>query len=385
MGIVLIMAITFSKSLSTTSLLNAYNNNIVEFSSDNVLDSTKCVINIGGMNLTITPNASNVFRYNFNEIIQVLINTNNFSDDILPTLTAADSSHIYNDTTNTYYSQLATYTITFSNATTENTTATYKFLKSVEQLEQNKVGVVTGGNNIYMLSPFKQATANTYDVTYFEGFPFDISFYLSSPGATTILNQTNALSYSFLLGNTINRLFFSDGRITLTIDDFLPLVDGLNELKITRGADIIFVNVTKIPSKEGVYVKWLNTYGGWSYWLFNCRHARDNKTKDLGEVYNDFNDVSSTTLPYYDLGKESTDTLTLIADNIDSNNQDVVNGILESPRVYYFTGTRLTQVTSVSWLGVKKKSSKTNKVRFKGDTKNYKIQIELPQRYTMTL
>ena len=383
------MAITFSKSLSTTNLLNAYNNNIVEFTSTAIPGGetiTKATITIGGKTFNISPNTSDIFRSNFREVISVLINPNKFSDDILPVLVlATPSSHVYNDTTNTYRSDLVTYTITFSDATTDATTETYKFLKSVEQLEQQKLGVVTGGNGIYMLSPFQKATANTYDVTYFEGYPFDIALYLETPGLTTVLNQTNALSFDFTLPSTINRLFFSDGRITITIDDHLPLVDGLNELKITRGADIIFVNVTKIPSADGNYIKWQNQYGEWNYWLFNCIHKRDRKTKDLGKVFNDFNDVPQTTLPSLDFGKNSQDILTLISKNVNINNQSVLDGIIDSPRVYYYTGIRLSQVTDVSWLGVSKKAATDSIDNTKRDIKNYKVQIELPKRYTMKL
>lgn len=379
------MAISFTKSLSTTNFLNAYNNNVVVFSSDNVLDSVKCDIVIGSVSFQITP-IDNVFRFNFKEVVSVLINQNRFSDDILPTLTlGGKASHVYNDTDNTFLEQLVSYTITFSDDSTENTSETYKFIKAVEQLEQNKVGVVTSGNNIYMLSPFKKLTANTYDVTYFEGYPFDIALLLENTGVTTILNQTNALSADFTLSNTVNRLFFSDGRVTITIDDHLPLVDGLNELKITRDTDIIYVNVTKVPAIEGQYFKWLNQYGEWNYWLFNCIHKRDNKTKDLGDVNNDFSDVSDTTSSFYGIGKESQHTLTLISKNVSEEDQNVLNGILESPKVYYFTGTRLSQVTDVSWLAVNVKSSTTTLTNYKKINLNYKLQIELPQRYTMKL
>lgn len=379
------MAITFSKALSTSNFLNAYNNNIVEFSSDSVVDSRKCTITIGSISFEITP-INNVFHYNFKEVVTVLINQNNFTDDILPLLILADAtSHIYDDSTNTYLEQLIDYEITFTNDTTESTSETYKFLKSVEQLEQNKKGVVTSGNNLYMLSPFQKATANTYNVTYFEGYPFDISLLLNSPGLTTILNQTNALTYDFTLPDTVNRLFFSDGRITITIDDYLPLVDGLNELKITRGADIIYVNVTKVESRQGEYVKWINQYGGWSYWLFNCIHKRDNRTKDLGDVNNDFNDVEDTTSPFINIGKTGQHKLTLISKGVSDENQEVLNQLFESPKVYYFTGLRLSQVTDVSWLACKVKTSNNTIVNYKKNTKNYKVQIELPKRYTMTL
>jgi hypothetical protein len=378
--------ITFSKSLSLTALLNAYNNNVVEFSSDNVLNSKKCVINIGGKNIELSPNVNNVFKFDFREVVPVLINLNNFQDLIIPALVASNApSYIYDDTAETFFSELVTYTITFSDNSTEQTSETYKFLKSVEQLEQNKVGSVIGGNNLYILAPFRKATANTYDLTYFEGYPFDISIFAETVGVLNILNQSNGLSYDFTLTGTISRLFFSDGRTTLTIEDFLPLVEGVNRLKLTRGADVIFINLTKVLSIEGNFVKWLNNYGGWSCWLFNCRHLRGRKTQDLGSVFNDFKNVAETTTPYFELGKNSQDSLTLLADGLDLNAQEVIDGIFDSPRLYYFTGIRLAQVTAVSWLGVRLKSDNNLIKDYNRIIKNYKIELELPPRKTMTL
>ena len=379
------MAITFSKSLSTTNFLNAYNNNIVEFSSNNVLDAVKCEITIGSLTFEITP-IDNVFHFNFKEVTSVLINSNNFIDTIIPDLIASNvTSTIYNNTANTYLLQLVNYEITFSNDSTESTSQTYKFLKSVEQLEQNKKGVITSGNDLYALSPFKKETANTYDITYFEGYPFDISFLLNSTGNTTILNQTNAISYTFNLNYTVSRLFFSDGRTTVTIEDFLPLVDGLNELKITRDTDIIYINLTKIPSAEGQYLKWLNQYGGWSYWLFNCIHKRDKKTSDLGQVYNDFLNVNETTDSFKSIGKTSQDILTIIADQVNETDQTIINELFESPKVYYFTGLRLSQVTDVSWLACNVVAGTQTITDYKKELITYKVKIELPERYTMKL
>jgi len=379
------MAIIFNKSLSTSNFLNAYNNNIVEFESDNVLDSVKCEITIGSLTFEITP-INNVFYFNFKEILSVLINPNNFIDTLTPNLSLADvTSHIYDFTSETYLEQEVTYEITFTDSGTESIAETYKFLKSVEQLEQNKKGVVTSGNNFYALSPFQKETANTYNVTYFEGYPFDLSFLMNTAGSTTILNESNGLSYSFPFDYNVSRLFFSDGRITITIDDYLPLVDGMNELKITRGADIIYVNVNKIPSMQGEYLKWLNSYGGWSYWLFNCIHKRENKTTDLGDINNDFLNLNETIDSFKNIGKTSQETLTLHTTNTNELDQQVINEIFDSPKVYYFTGLRFSQVTDVSWLACNVNSRSQVITDYKKKTKNYKLSVELPQKYTMLL
>ena len=382
------MSVTKSKSISTTNLLNSYNNNAIEFTSDAIPGGEtieKANINIGGYDFEITP-INNVFKFNFREISGVLVNPNNFTDDILPILIAADeTSHILDDTTNTYLSVLVTYTITFSDDTVDVLGETYKFLKSVEQLEQDHVGVITGTNGMYALTPFQELTNNTYNVTYFEGFPFDIAIYLKTPGTVTVLNQTNLLTYDFPMPNTINRFFFSDGRSTITIDDFLPLVDGLNELKLTIGADIIYINVNKISSEDGHYLKWLNQYGEWNYWKFNCYNERSRKTKDLGSYFNDFEDVADTLNPEIGIGKTSTDSLILLTEKVEANDQTVLNGLFESPKVYYFIGERLSQVNSKSWINTRVTNTKVTTVNWKKKTNSYKVKISLPSRYTIKL
>lgn len=379
------MAIIFSKPISTTTLLNAYNNNNVTFNSDSGLTAVKCSLTINGIVFEITP-INNVFKYNFREVSKVLINSTNFEDNTLPSLVLANAtSHVYDDTAGTYLTVSVDYTITFSNATTETINKVYKFLKSVEQLEQTREGVVIGGMEIYMLSTFQQSTADTYDVTYHEGYPFDISIYLETPGLTTVLNQTNALSYTFNLPSKVNRLFFSDGRTTITIDDYLPLMYGLNRLKITKGLDSIYVNVTKKASTDGQYIKWLNQYGGWNYWLFNCLYKKTRITKSLGIVNNDFNNVNETKDSFITIGKDSGDKITIVTEGLSIENQNVLNGILDSPKVYYFTGIRLSRVTNVSWLAVDLTDGTDIIKEFKTDYKKYKFEISMPERYTMTL
>ena len=378
------MAITFSKAISTINFLNAYNNNVVEFSSDNVLDAAKCIITVGSLTFEITP-IDNVFYFDFKEVASVLINSNSFIDATTPTITALDATTcVYNNTDNTYLSQLVSYELTFSDESTESTSETYKFLKSVEQLEENQKGAITSGADVYALSPFETAS-DTYNVTYFEGYPFDISFLLNTAGITTILNQTNAATYDFTLAYTVSRLFFSDGRSAVSIEDFLALEDGLNELKITRDLDIIYINIVKIPAIDGQYLKWLNSYGGWSYWLFNCVYKRDNKTKDLGVVNNDYLSVSETTDPFKSIGKTSQDSLTLHTTGTDEEEQQLLNELFDSPKVYYFTGLKDTQATASSWLACKLSPGGQTITNYKRYLKNYKLKIELPQRYTMKL
>lgn len=377
--------ITFTKNISTINFNNAFNNSFVEFSSDSVKISKRCDIDVQGNIFSIQP-INNVFNFNFKGVLSALITSDRLIDTVTPSLVISDAtSHIYDYTSNSYLDEVVTFTITFDDDTTEQTTQNYKFIRGVEQLEQYKLGNVLGSNDMYILSPFKKDTSNTYNVTYFEGYPFDVAFLLKTTGNVTFLNQTNGISYVFNLKNNVNRVFFSDGSLTITINQFLPLVDGLNELKITKGAEILYLNVKKVPQKAGNYIKWMNNYGGWSYWLFNCIHSRRIRTRNLGEINNDFNNISLTTDSFLELGKNATERLNLITENTTKEEQDVINTIFDSPKVYYFTGVPFSKVDNVSWLAVKMKDNNETLVDYKNVLKTYKLAFDLPDKYTIVL
>ena len=186
------MAISFSKSISTTKLLNAYNNNVVEFSSDNALDSITCNINIGGIDLEITP-ISDVFTFNYKEVVSALINTNNFSDDIVPTTNLHADTSLKN-------SWLATYTITFSDDSTEQTSETYVFVKSVEQIANVSNRLLT-----------EQQILTPLNLTMFKGFPFDVAHY--SDGNVTVANSVTAVNKILTsTATTTDRIYLSLGN-----------------------------------------------------------------------------------------------------------------------------------------------------------------------------
>ena len=136
---------------------------------------------------------------------------------------------------------------------------------------------------------------------------------------------------------------------------------------------------------DGQFIKWINSQGQWSYWLFNCIHKRERKAKDLGDFNNDFFDVSETTDQFINIGKESQDNLTLIAERVDEHQQKVMRELIESPKVYYFAGLRYSLSAQNRWISCKMTSNKIAVVDYKAKLFNYKLDFELPKRNTMTL
>ena len=117
---------------------NAFNNSILKFDSDNASapkDAT-LVFTMGTQSFTvkIAPDTSNNFRYNLKEVASTFINDNNFADSQTFDETAILQDIIKDGTKSTYGILNVDITIDFLDESQENVEKNYKYLKSVEQV-----------------------------------------------------------------------------------------------------------------------------------------------------------------------------------------------------------------------------------------------------------
>lgn len=369
------MAITFSKSISETDIINAFNNNIVIFESDNVLDSLYCEIDINGSIFRITPNSDNVFRDNLGgnrSKFSVLVNQNDFSDDVVLSINTGDvNSLIVDDTSNSYLDADITYTITFSNLTTENTGKKYKVLKSVQQ-EQNYQVLSTSVDEFHFLTPSNK-------INYFLGYPLSVGYYLDSDATITLENQAT-LTISVDFTETVGRLQISDGEET--IEEFLTLQE--NDFILTDTAVPKTLNLIK-KDQCGEYIKFINRFGQWNYWLFNNKSKHILSTSNESEIFNDFDNVNENISPTLQIGKQGIKSLNLHSSNVQQYEMDYLIDLFVSPKVYYYTGEKDTAESLNSWLEVKFKGQSTTIKDYKATTYNINAVIELPKLNTMML
>jgi len=246
------MAIVFSQDISTTLTLMAFNNNVIRFSTNT---TGKVVLNasifIGSTEVIIYPNQSGNFYFNFKEYIAQLTTQTNFVDTVNPVLDSAD------DTTFVYigngmFQDTVTIQINFTDETTESVTRTLTFIAGVEQLDTYKRNQLQTGNDV-ILSPLMPSTSNHYYVKYWEGYPFDVTFFSKSIGLglITLENMTNIIDYSFQKVGNVNRIFFCDGNTDETISDLLPIGLGVNEIKWSDK----YLIVDKQDVCNGLYLK----------------------------------------------------------------------------------------------------------------------------------
>lgn len=380
------MAIVFDKALNTANLRYAFNNNVIEFRSNTIgFIPAKAEIIISSRTYTIYPDPANKFWFNFKNIKSVELNVNNYAD----TVNADLADFVVYDWTNE--------TLSVQNITV-------KIYSTTNIVEQSIISNVYWLNGYVNLFEYKR-TFPKYDipvtntltllkptdfVKYWAGYPFDLSFYNSDADIITFKNLSNSISYNFdENANLVDRLFFSDGRTDVSIEDYVPLNNGYNKCRIESAGSpgLLYTDflVEKISNHcGGHYLKWMNSFGGWSYWLF-YKGNETLTTKDLGEINNDYSNLEDTISPIIAIGKESSTAIELQQELITESEMYLLSDLLESVKVYLFTGIPFTKASNLDWLEVSIKPGSFRLSNSREKLNSLKLTIEIPQNVSRIL
>lgn len=380
--------IQFLQPLDTQKLRMAFNNDIIRFYSNNAIPALSCRIydTFQKINVTLYPNPQGQFYFNFKPYVSALINTRNFNDTLQTNIMDYEpDSFIYNFSQGTFTQRNITFEVYYENNTTESVSFVLSWLAGVQQPGSFHNFRIS---DMLILSPFVKDSANKYYLKYWKGYPFDIPFY-SNGINLKVKNETNLLSMDFNTLGYGERLVVSDGRTNVTLEDILPLSDGHNNLVFMKGnqpsINDKYLILEKSDHTKGVYLKWLNTMGGYNYWLFENTYSIDRSTKQLGEINTDFNNIDSTFGRTATLGKESQDTIKVVAELLNEDERAIVQGILDSPKIYLFTGRPYAQNDYNDWVEVTLKTGNARIKNARQPLTNFTFDLELPQRYTQTL
>lgn len=384
------MAIVFSKDIATNKLLAAYNNNIVRFSADSGLTALTAQITGLGIDTLLYPHPNGIFYFNFEEYITAEINTKNFADDLAYNLLGSDASTFtYDVSDGCYLEGTITFKINFTNATSETITRNLSFITAVNQLEDFKKNqILFTPNTISVLSPVINRTNNSTYLKYWEGYPFEFSFYNREYPVTpfSLKNNSNGLSYEFQSKGKVTSLFLSDGRTDVTLDNFLPLIIGNNDIHffINGINQKINLAIEKVDSECGVYIKFLNRYGRFNYWLMSKNHFRNRSSKYLSEIENDFDNLEDTLSPTIQTGKTGDETIKCAAERLTENEKLILEGIIDSPKIYMFIGERFSKSEINDWMEVRLKTTSFPVKEPNKKLYSFYIELDLPARYTQT-
>ena len=378
--------IHFVQPLEPERLRTAFNNDVVRFYTDLSAEPNHADVTLGtGPTIRLYPAPDGRFYFNFKPYVTTLINTSNFEDTLQTELTVNDVTSFALPAPGIALQLEVTINITAAYDVTDSATLTLNWLAATQQLGSYRALAV---EDVHVLTPHRTDAANGHYLKYWVGYPFDISFY-STPGTLGITNQTNLLSQNIPLAEGGTRLFFGDGRTDETLEDLLPLNDGFNTLQLLRTGDADiktqFITIEKEANCSGVYLKWFNAQGGYSYWLFADTYSIDRSAKSLGELDRDFENLPDTFGRTTQTGRQSQDTVKIVAELLTPAQRDIVQNILESPKVYLFTGQPYSRSSYRDWIEVSVKTSAARIRNARETLTNFAFDIELPERFTQML
>ena len=368
------MALIFDTDISTTDMLYAFNNNVIKFKSNTAaITPVKATIVTNGNTYTIYPDPNGWFWFNFKSLKSIELNASNFAETINPNIS---TSVPYNWTSQAYLAETISITITMSNSTTEVATRSVQWLNGYANLidYKQKFPALKLTSTKFLLKPLPL-------FKYWAGLPFDIAFYNAATTDFNLKNNNSGINWTFTTGYKVPRVFFSDGRTDVSIEDFVPFNDGFNSVTMA-GLDF---QLEKINSYcNGHYLKWMNSFGGWNYWLFYKGNETLN-TKETGVLNNDFDNLDNTISPYLSLGTESSNTIQLFQDNITPDEMELLRDLLDSVKVYLFTGLPFTKSNITDWIEVSVKGGNFRLSNSREKLNNLSLNIDLPMNVNRKL
>jgi hypothetical protein len=384
------MAILFTKDIREDKLLNAYNNNIIRFKSDSTLIPTTALIIGIGFSATIYPHPNGTFYFNFRDYVAPIINQKKFKDDLNYNFTISTNQNDFkfDVTTGCYISGLITIIINFTNNTQETITRNLKFLTSVEQIDtfkENEILLQAGAANVVQfLTPVKSRNEKIVYLKYWEGYPFEFSFFTTQNGIVKFQKDINSISLT--IASRVTSLFLTDGFNN--IEGLLPLQNGFNSLQvfndnINQNIDFKIEKIT--DCNDGIYIKFLNKYGRWNYWLLNKFFYKTISSKYLSEINNDFENLEDTISPNIQIGKVSDSALKCVAKKINETEKLILKDIIHSPKILLFKGVKNTMASNLDWIDVKLKTSNFQIIEPNKKQYNFYLEFDLPSINTITL
>ncbi len=150
------------------------------------------------------------------------------------------------------------------------------------------------------------------------------------------------------------------------------LYDNRIERNIETGANSSEI----INDCDGVYVKWLNSYGGYDYWLFNNYSIEKSRAKEVGTVSEIWDNRIQARATEHTLGYNVSEQLEIFS-NVKKQYIHIVKEIFESTEVYLY---RKIVNSSYVWQKVRVKGS-VSIVSNREYTK-LKATLILPKKYT---
>lgn len=325
------MAITITQSIP--NMYPAYNDSWIHFTSQGLgslrAEITAFPTDLFPRKFTIYPQGS-IFRFNLKEIVSSIFSKIGFED--IGNFTDAYSKSIpYH-----YLSQPIKIEV-FGTGTHEILDISFTFFRSVlqagEKIHSNDYQLLMNSDN-----------GKDHYMTYNKGFPahFDIKRVLAGVNKKIEVKNLNNGQIGQFKPPTLDGIFRinidkGEGKNWIT-ENVLPLNLGLNRLEIYE--DNIFQSnliLNLIEKCSGVYLKWLNPQGGYSYFLFDKYHIENLDSGYEGQVYKDDFKLISEAQGFFNPIAKAADRTQSVRARYNQDQYRELRGLLTSPYVQMYS------------------------------------------------
>lgn len=323
---------TIAISKEPLGIYPCYNDSFIEFTSDLSnhvrAEITALPASVFPKKFIMFPDLSGNYIFNLKEVAKTILNVGGFEDSNF-----FDDGY-FKSFTGLYLLQSISIEV-FNASTSETLPKNYEFFKSVKQVGQGLFS-----NPFQLLSNSRNGL--DYYLTYFEGFPFNFDIQRVLTGKEITVKNRNTGGETLPMETTETGSFRinidrSNGQ-NWTFENFLPLITGLNKLEIYENGVFktnLFLKKKKICS--GVYLRWFNSDGGYSNFLFEEFFTEQVKGKDIDFIgSNEFLNVGEVRTDVRSIGKEASNELRIKA-RCDKNEVETLRSLYSSPLVQIYT------------------------------------------------
>ena len=397
----------FNGSPVTTSYLSAHNSTIIKWTTDSgkTISSGEIWFN-GALKFTELIPIGSLCEFDCMEVVKSLFG---LFDDTMD----YQVSDVVKYDANLFKQHSIRLKLNFTDTTSEYVDVYGKFLRSVRQhidLSNGMYYFTPDGTpekfaNVLLNAPRKKEYF-AQQIKIFKGYPMDISFI--APTANNYLqfvlyNQTQSLAgngtYTITTpsgartNKEVQRFILSDGYALCDILSTYPAITK-GYLQIDhRVSDVgaltnLFSFGFEIVDECGVYVKWMNRQGAWSYWLFNKNSRNIINSKTRGTALHNAG-LLSYSADEFNLGFDVDEKIQLATQNIERWELDHILDLASSPCIYMYMKPKGTLAyqngNSDVWLKITDVSN--FKYVIKKETNKFSIgfELNLPKIYTQTL
>lgn len=373
------MAIQILNDFDDSKFYSCFQNMIIEFHSDS--NSAASYAKISGFEneIRLNPNPkNNTFWFDLqahvrNELIRNYLKHNY----ALGTDPQDYQTFILQNTNSYYYEEKVKLSVTLLDGSTDFLALNLKTYLGVRNYNQHKE----------QLQDFQLAGNSV--VKYWKGLPFTIdvigtNFDFQLTRFT--FNQTATIPLSPFSGKTkcIFSITLDNGETPFIISGQEFMLEAVNPLIIQSNNLAEDVQLATVLKKEnycyGSYFKFRNKYGGWSYYLFE-KHEESIKARDIGSLNNDFENFLQNPSPTLQIGKNSQNTIRGIVFKSTELDREILEDIIDSPKIFYYLNEPNQSSTENDWLEVKLKT--TNFSVKRNDLSRWDIvfDFELPENH----